>query len=162
MENTEPLAAELREAERALKSSLEQACSTNVSRADTGELIRIEEMLAIASEAAKKAISIRRRRHEDRREPAPAPPGGRQRRFTDEHGTEWMAWAVQPPGSRTERSAQLLGDFRHGWLAFESAGSKRRLHPIPDGWEDLDDTGLRALLVQAHSVPGRRTDDRKD
>ena len=69
MNETGPFAAELREAEEELKTTLERACSTNLSRADTGELIRVDEMLAIASEAAKKAISIRRRRHQD---PAPS------------------------------------------------------------------------------------------
>src|SRR3954468_16900588 len=40
-----------------LKHALDEACRADISRADTGELIRVEEVLAIANEAAKEAIS---------------------------------------------------------------------------------------------------------
>jgi hypothetical protein len=43
----------LERAKTTLKTALEKACSTDLDRADTGELIRIEEVLAIANEAAK-------------------------------------------------------------------------------------------------------------
>jgi len=36
------------------------------ARLDTGELIRVEESLALAAEAAKEAVSLRRRMHADR------------------------------------------------------------------------------------------------
>jgi hypothetical protein len=33
--------------------------------------------------------------------------------------------------------------FEHGWLCFESnEGEKRRLAPVPDGWEDATDDRL--------------------
>jgi hypothetical protein len=40
-----------------------------------------------------------------------------------------------------------------GWLTFESAAEKRRLAPIPAGWEDLDDAGLEQLCQRARPVP---------
>ena len=44
-----------------LGEALKEACSMDPSKANTGELIQIEELLAIANESAKKAISVRRR-----------------------------------------------------------------------------------------------------
>jgi hypothetical protein len=37
-----------------------------------------------------------------------------------------------------------------GWLVFESAGEKRRLHPIPPGWDAESDEQLwrHCLLAQ--------------
>lgn len=161
MDNSDTLSAELREAERALESTLNEACASNVSRADTGELIRIDEMLAIASDAAKKAISIRRRRHLDRPDAVDAsatPPVRRQ--FTDADGAMWAAWAVLPHGRHRLAAVRLSGDLQHGWITFESGIRKRRLSPIPAGWEHFDEPGLRALLRQAQDAPPpRRSDD---
>ena len=45
-----------------LQEALEEVCDeTVIQNTETDELIRIEETLAIASDAAKKAISIRQR-----------------------------------------------------------------------------------------------------
>lgn len=169
MTNPEPLATELREAETTLKTTLQEACASDVTRADTGELIRVEEMLAIASDAAKRAISIRRRRghgaRNQRRPVAGDEPGvetanhpdviAEHRHFTDDGGTEWMVRAVMP-SEDDPRQARLLGSFQHGWLAFESEDAKRRLSPIPDEWEQLDDVGLRQLWQRAEPAATRR------
>lgn len=57
-----PLKPALKESELQLQSALEEVCEdTSVQKTDTDELIRIEETLAVASEAAKRAISLRRR-----------------------------------------------------------------------------------------------------
>jgi hypothetical protein len=40
----------------------------SVDKLDTGELIRVEETLAIAAETAKKVVSLRRKRRSQRRE----------------------------------------------------------------------------------------------
>jgi len=160
MKDSESLAAQLLEAEESLRTTLEQACATNLSRADTGELIRVEEMLAIASEAAKKAISIRRRR---RHEHAPSPDDsrtGESREFTDAGGIRWTAWSVHPTSDDVEKNAKLLGDYREGWIAFESNTGKRRLRPIPVRWSTLDEQGLRDLLARAKDVPTRRLGER--
>lgn len=159
MKNPDVLDGELREAEEELKSTLEQACATDVARADTGELIRVEEMLAIASDAAKKAISIRRKRRDTRRRREVGPPAQEalppHLTFTADDGAVWTVRAVRPARVTASRT-RLPGDFEHGWLAFENGEAKRRLSPIPDGWEELDEAGLRELCRQATPAPGRR------
>jgi hypothetical protein len=49
-------------AQQALDTALEEACSVDVHKADTGEMIRIEETLQIAANAAKEVVSVRLRR----------------------------------------------------------------------------------------------------
>ena len=55
------LRPQLEEAQESLGEALKEACAMDVSKANTGELIQIEELLAIANVSAKKAISVRRR-----------------------------------------------------------------------------------------------------
>jgi hypothetical protein len=55
------LQPQLVEAQETLGEALKEACSMDPSTANTGELIQIDELLAIAGESAKKAISVRRR-----------------------------------------------------------------------------------------------------
>ena len=45
-----------------------------------------------------------------------------------------------------------------GWLTFECAAGKRRLAPIPGGWETMPEAELRGLCARAAEVPrwGRR------
>lgn len=157
----EPLAIEQREAEQALKTSLQEACRMDVSRADTGELIRVEEMLAIATDAAKKAISIRRKRRQERRELADvASEPGPQRTFTGADGAVWSVRAVQPLGVGPGNHSRLPDAFRSGWLAFECEGRKRRLSPIPEDWDQLGDEELEELCGDAHEASVRRRDER--
>jgi hypothetical protein len=73
------LRPKLQEAEQQLDKTLAEVCETpSASRLDTGQLIRVEESLALAAEAAKEAVSIRRkiRADSDRTEPARQRPGG--------------------------------------------------------------------------------------
>lgn len=161
MNRDEPLAAELHSAQETLKATLEEACSTDVERVDTGELIKVEEMLSIASDAAKRAISIRRKRGQ---------PGsalaehrlhdttGEQRHFIDSDGVEWMVRAVYPAEREDARHARLLGTYQQGWLAFECEQGKRRLSPIPPRWEKLDDQSLGRLCMKAELAAPRRDD----
>lgn len=63
---TSPLRPQLRKLEDELQDSLEEVCDAPpVDQINTGELIRIEETLAIAAEAAKEAVSIRRKLRSD-------------------------------------------------------------------------------------------------
>lgn len=64
---TTPLEPELQRAERVLRRSIEQVCATDPTRVDTAEMIRLDEMLAIAGDAAKRAVSIRRRLRQEGR-----------------------------------------------------------------------------------------------
>lgn len=85
---TDALRPQLEKAEEQLDRTLEQVCETpSAARLDTGQLIRVEESLALATEAAKEAVSLRRKMRADRdRATAPAgeaPPkedGGRAAR----------------------------------------------------------------------------------
>jgi len=58
-----PIASELEGAEERLMETLAEVCDAPpVEALDTGELIRVEETLAIATEAAKEAVTLRRQR----------------------------------------------------------------------------------------------------
>ena len=56
------LEPKLAQAQETLDAALEKACGVDVRKADTGEMIRIEETLAIAAQAAKEVVSVRLRR----------------------------------------------------------------------------------------------------
>ncbi len=65
----EQLQPELRRVQERLEETLAQVCDGRpADQVDTGELIRIEETLALAADTAKKAVSLRRRLRADREE----------------------------------------------------------------------------------------------
>ena len=41
-----------------------------------------------------------------------------------------------------------------GWLAFESTSERRRLSPIPPGWETAPESELAQLCARASAAPG--------
>ncbi len=56
----------LEEAEQIVQEALDDVCSARPAHElNTGELIRVEETLAIAAEAAKEAVTIRRKLRQD-------------------------------------------------------------------------------------------------
>jgi len=62
-----PLRPQLEKIEGAIERSLDEVCSSpSVKEINTGELIKIEETLAIVAEAAKEAVSLRRRMRRDK------------------------------------------------------------------------------------------------
>ncbi|HEU4564099.1 MAG TPA: hypothetical protein VFS05_05610 [Gemmatimonadaceae bacterium] len=98
------------------------------------------------------------------------------REFTDESGRRWQVWATIPESPREERifeqSARLLAEARqrdpaaargrrgapagrfspgreHGWLTFMAGDEKRRLSPVPEGWESASDAVLSRWLAEA-------------
>lgn len=99
------------------------------------------------------------------------------RRFTDQHGTAWEVWEAHPrlaerrsmrerraqrreatdrrgaprPALVGEPSIRRLADYS-GWLVFRSAREERRRTPIPDGWEDMSEAQLVALLERSRST----------
>jgi hypothetical protein len=106
------------------------------------------------------------------------------RHFTDTEGHEWRVWDVFPfGGPRAERrtgdrrmagSATYTGPERRtardrrvrtpqlltpglesGWLCFENHVDKRRLTPVPAGWDEAPVEELEGLLVRARSVQRR-------
>ena len=47
-----------------------------------------------------------------------------------------------------------------GWLSFESAGKRRRLSPIPPGWEELSDAELEQMCLRASPAASARQPSR--
>ncbi|HEU0301075.1 MAG TPA: hypothetical protein VFR37_16545 [Longimicrobium sp.] len=66
------------------------------------------------------------------------------REFTDDGGRAWRAWDTYP-----EKREFVSPGFEDGWLSFEAEGEKRRLVPVPPGWEEGTEVQLRGLLQAA-------------
>ena len=106
------------------------------------------------------------------------------RTFFDDLARLWNAWDVIPAwGERrtTERRSRaphgaarlierrtrerrrapglriaLPPRLARGWIAFEHSDERRRVAPIPPGWSDLPENGLRELWRGAELLPPRR------
>lgn len=83
------------------------------------------------------------------------------RGFTDSTGVEWRVWEVFPMNagqtfSKTSRQSLISTPFADGWLCFESPIEKRRLAPIPAGWEFNDLTSLEELCRLAAPVSAKK------
>ena len=103
------------------------------------------------------------------------------RSFRDSQGTEWQAWDVVPrleerrANDRRGRVAEprqierrgrldrrilagprsvLTSGMGAGWLCFAADVEKRRLTPIPDGWENCPGAQLERYCAEA--TPARR------
>ena len=101
------------------------------------------------------------------------------RTFRTSAGVEWRVWNVIPghagederrcgydrrspdpviayagPDRRTASDRRSRGrfDLDSGWLVFESDGERRRLMPIPPGWEVRADADLERLCARATPV----------
>ena len=92
--------------------------------------------------------------------------------FTDSHGITWRVYRIEP--SSVSPALQRLRDtlpLRHDerrrpWLLFEAdTGERRRLVPVPDGWDEADgDRRLEQWCEGADHVPPapeQRRDDRE-
>lgn len=95
------------------------------------------------------------------------------RELTDDRGRRWQVCDVSPthverrsgaerrrrtrPGAVDRRQRRghrmvVAPRFRSGWLVFESPTERRRLGPIPPGWDFLPDEELLTLLRDAESL----------
>ena len=104
------------------------------------------------------------------------------RTFLDTTGKRWEVWLITPAAAerrKTERRAVsgaghanaperrhtpdrrrepgkrtfvVANEFSGGWLCFESEGEKRRLAPVPPGWEEAGPDRLATLLQAAKRV----------
>ena len=99
------------------------------------------------------------------------------RTFTDSRGIEWTVWQVAPQGlgvdapdrrsgprrmesmehggmerRRRSRRLGLAPGFEAGWLVFKSRGERRRLAPVPEDWERVDDASLERYCSSAMTV----------
>jgi hypothetical protein len=50
------------------------------------------------------------------------------------------------------RSVAVATEYSQGWLCFESEGEKRRLAPVPPGWEEAGPDRLSTWLQAAKRV----------
>jgi hypothetical protein len=73
------------------------------------------------------------------------------RDFTDSAGIAWRVWNTLPA-----RGAVFDDTLKGGWLTFESADARKRLAPIPRGWEEASVERLD-LMCRAAEVVRRRT-----
>ena len=82
------------------------------------------------------------------------------REFRDGHGQLWRAWNIAPDSIHPATKAEdyLVGCYELGWIVFERADGreKRRLCPYPEGWENLPDPDLLALMQRAEAVSARK------
>jgi hypothetical protein len=76
------------------------------------------------------------------------------RTFKSGDGTTWNVWNVVPTLARDDRKLFLGMDMTEGWLCFESSssGSKRRIVPVPEGWEAWSEHDLESALGRAAEV----------
>ncbi|HET7463351.1 MAG TPA: hypothetical protein VFJ82_19015 [Longimicrobium sp.] len=106
------------------------------------------------------------------------------RHFKDTEGHEWRVWDVFPFGGRhaerrnADRRVAASNDYtgperrsgrqrrvrtptlltpglESGWLCFENHVDKRRLTPVPVGWDEAPVEELEGLLGRARSVQRR-------
>ena len=88
------------------------------------------------------------------------------REFTDSKGKQWRAWDVAPDelNPRTKDEDYLAQLYFTGWIVFEAVdgGDKRRLYPIPKGWDQLPVAELEVLLLKAEIVPKRKLRSEKE
>jgi hypothetical protein len=82
------------------------------------------------------------------------------REFVDRSGLAWTVWDMVPEHMH-RASRNSLGPFAEGWLCFEAAtGEKRRLSPIPAGWDFVPDDALEALCERATPARARPAGER--
>lgn len=90
------------------------------------------------------------------------------RTIRDPSGEAWDVWQVEPlmwdvtlgsesDGARADAPDIAAPSFldpalANGWLCFESRIERRRLAPIPRGWERMTDAELHALCAWATVV----------
>lgn len=83
------------------------------------------------------------------------------RTFLDADGVEWTAWDTIPQSRVLHDGAAatltVSEGFENGWLSFECTVGKRRLAPIPAGWDTCPEAELLRLLLVAIPVTRRTT-----
>jgi len=66
------------------------------------------------------------------------------REFQDSGGLTWAVWETYP-----SRPDVVNADWRAGWLTFRSGTQRRRLAPIPKGWEEATPNRLELMCKAA-------------
>lgn len=152
-ENVEVLRPRLEEAQKALDEALNEACDTNLESVDAPELMRLEESLTVAREAARRVIGVLQRLDRDPREMAGARRDA-HRIFVDDSGVQWDAFVVYPSLASKTRG-RLQDAYKEGWLAIQCDKGVKRLAPIPQGWRECSHGEFCRLADKAEIVPRR-------
>ncbi len=157
----------IRDAAHVAERNLSEVCAlATLTKADTGELIRIDALVDQASDALKRAILLRRRKRADdaARDAGMAVRAAMadleeeasgeatHRILRDRRGVRWDVFAVYTDALTAARW-HLEPPYSQGWLCFDSGGEKRRLAPIPVQWYRLGNAQLEALGEIADVVP---------
>jgi hypothetical protein len=150
-ENTLLLRPRLEEARKALDAALEEACDVDARNGDIAELMRLEEQLTAAREAAANVITALQRL--GARAATDDPATDTHRRFLDDRGVQWDAFAVHPAATAGRQT--LPAPYDKGWLALQCSDGVRRIAPIPDGWRDCPRDELCRLLETSEMSPRR-------
>jgi hypothetical protein len=153
-QTTAILRPRLDEAKKALDAALDEACDIDRQGADIATLMRLEEQLTAAREAATSVIAALRRLGAGYKE-AEVPLIEPHRLFIDDSGVQWDAFVVYP--SRPKGRETLPPPFDKGWLAIQCPEGVRRLTPIPEGWRECSNEEFCKLLERAAVAPRRTT-----
>jgi hypothetical protein len=104
---------------------------------------RIWDVWQVHPSAAERRF-VQRRVKDENRSDAPERRSGDDRRIGEQgHGLP---------------RATIAPEFTYGWLCFETSGEKRRLAPVPDGWDRADDETIEQWCCTAKAVTRRKTD----
>ena len=57
--------------------------------------------------------------------------------------------------AETLSRSHVAAEFAYGWLCFETNGEKRRLAPVPEGWETADEETIERWCSLAKPVVRR-------
>ena len=69
------------------------------------------------------------------------------RTFLDRTGRRWEVWKTTPANA-----ALIARELAGGWLTFASDDIRRRLYPVPSGWEEASDERLDLMCRAAESA----------
>ena len=72
--------------------------------------------------------------------------------FEDSTGTRWEVFEVR---RSSQKALAVSAGLELGWLAFGCGTERRRLAPIPDDWQTVDDVALARLCARAQVVRGK-------
>lgn len=92
-------------------------------------------------------------------------PSAAERRFTQRRVAEEERDTDEERRSGLERRGSLkkiprapvAQEFTYGWLCFETVGEKRRLAPVPEGWDRADDETIEQWCCLAKPAARRKS-----
>lgn len=73
------------------------------------------------------------------------------RAFRDARDMEWEVRAIKP-ATRDRRAPVVRADHANGWLLFTLGLERRRLAPLPPGWDQASEEDLKRWCERAERV----------